>query len=179
MHLKKALLTTFLVVGGAAANAQILTTFGSTAEDGGPTWDYDPQTSTISGTEGFGDLIYGAPATPILLTGNTMISLTGSATIVPAGTFTVVLEDSAAELAFATFLWSDFASGPRTVAVALSYSASNFEEVVGWSLVSGGSLQQVEASFSEMSAVPEPSVFALIGLAGLVAARRRKAVRVS
>lgn len=179
MPLKKLLLTSALLLGAAAAHAQVLTTFGNSAEDGGPTWNYDPLTSTISGTEGFGDLIYGAPFTSVLLGGNTFISLTGSATIVPAGSFSVVLEDSAAELAFATFLWSDFASGPQTVQAALSFTAFNFNDVVGWSLISGGSLQQVEASFSGMSAVPEPSAAILVGLAGLLAARRRRAVRVS
>jgi hypothetical protein len=163
MSLKKLAFALFLLLSAMASQAQLITTFGSSATNGGFTWDYDPNTSTISGTEGFGDLIYGTPETTSLLGSSVYISLTGSATVIPAGSFNIVLEDSSANLASATFLWSSFGSGPQTVQAALVFTTFDFSDVAGWALVSGASLQPVDASFSQMSAVPEPSAVLLLG----------------
>lgn len=180
MHLPKLTLVLVATLATlASAGAQLITTFGNTAENGG-FWNYNPATSTITGTEGFGDLIFGAPANASLLTGNTYISLTGSAVTAPAGSFSVVLEDGEGNLAAAGFLWSAFSSGPQTVQAQLSFSTFDFDNVVGWSLVSGGSLQPVDASFSQMSAVsavPEPSVVMLAAVGVSVIALRRRARR--
>lgn len=168
-------LVLILLIGAATANAQLITTFGNSAENGGFTWNYDPVTSTISGTEGFGDLIFGAPDNTAFLPGNFSISLTGSATVIPAGSFNIVLEDSSANLAVATFQWSEFGGGIQTAEQVLSFTTFDFNDIVGWALISGGSLQQVEASFSEMSAVPEPSSAMLLAgaVAGLALRRGR------
>ena len=175
MSLRKLTLLLFVALSAVSARAQLITTFGDSAINGGFTWSYDSSTSTISGTEGFGDVIYGSPQTAVLLAGSTSISLTGSASVVPAGSFNVVLEDSSTNLATATFLWSSFASGPQTVGAALIYTTFNFSDVVGWSLVSGASLQPVNASFSQMSAVPEPSALLLAGGATALLLMRRRA----
>jgi len=177
MFLKKLVIALSLLASTLACHAQLITTFGLSAENGG-SWSYDPNTSTISGTEGFGDLLYGSPENASLLTGNTYISLTGIATTIPAGVFYVTLEDSSGNIATATFLWSSFAAGPQTVQAELNYTTFDFSEVTIWNLVSGSSLQSVNASFSQMSAVaavPEPSALLLVGGAAFcfVARRRR------
>jgi hypothetical protein len=176
MFLKKLAIAFALLASTLACHAQLITSFGFTAENGGFTWNYDPNTSTISGTEGFGDLLYGTPANASLLEGNTYISLTGSATIAPPGVFYVQLEDSGGNIAVATFLWSSFTGGPQTVQAALDYTSFDFEDVVFWNLNSGASLQPVNASFSEMSAVavPEPSTLLLAGGAMFFFAFRRR-----
>lgn len=178
MFLKKLAIVFGLILSALACQAQLITTFGTSAENGGFTWNYDSSTSTISGTEGFGDLLYGSPENASLLGGNIYISLTGSATVIPAGSFNVTLEDSLGNIATATFLWSSFASGPQTIQAALSYTTFNFEEVAFWNLVSGASLQPVNASFSQMSAVavPEPSAFVLVGGAALFFVGRRRRI---
>lgn len=178
MSLKKLIVALGLLASTLACHAQLITTFGSSAENGG-SWNYDPNTSTISGTEGFGDLLYGSPDNASLLAGNTYISLTGYATTIPAGVFYVTLEDADGNSAIATFLWSSFAAGPQTVLAELSYTTFDFNEVTFWNLVSGSSLQTVNASFSQMSAaaaVPEPSALLLVGgTAFCFVARRRRA----
>ena len=178
MFLKKLAIALSLLASTLACQAQLITTFGSSAENGG-SWNYNPGTSTISGTEGFGDLLYGRPENASILTGNTYISLTGSATTAPAGVFYVTLEDIDGNIATATFLWSSFTGGLQTVQAALSYTTFDFTEVTFWNLVSGASLQTVNASFSQVSAVavPEPSAFLLVGgTAFCFVAKRRRAL---
>lgn len=179
MKMTKLILVVLLTLGAASARAQLITTFGSSAENAG-NWIYTPETSTISGNEGLGDVIYGTPENTSFLSGSSFISLTGSVVIAPSGSFHIVLEDSLGNLAGAIFFWSSFTGGMTTIQQQLSYTTFNFDDVVGWALVSGAGLipEPVEASFSEMSAVPEPSAFTVIGLAGiLIAARRRRRVR--
>lgn len=55
MHQNKLTLILLLILGAASARAQLITTFGNAAENGG-SWTYAPATSMISGTEGFGTL---------------------------------------------------------------------------------------------------------------------------
>lgn len=174
MALPKLALFLFLALNAVSARAQLITTFGNSAANGGFTWDYDPVTSTISGTEGTGDLIYGSPEVASLSESSVSISLTGSASVIPFGSFNVILEDASANLAAAEFLWSSFAGGWQTVQASLVFTTFDFANVVGWVLVSGASSQPVNASFSQMSAVPEPSALLLAtGASILMLARRR------
>jgi hypothetical protein len=165
----------------ASQAAVVITNFGATASSGG-SWTYTPGTSTISGTEGPGDLIFGVPNN-LNIAGNIYIQLTGTVITAPAGSFTVTLEDTSFNQAIATFQWSSFTGGgPVTVVKPLVFTTFDFTSLGQWSLDSGGSFQPVNASFSTMSAttaVPEPSTYAMLALGGVllggVALRRKKA----
>jgi hypothetical protein len=171
-----AILLLLLSLSGARG-AVLITNFGFDATNGG-SWTYTPATSTISGTEGPGDLIFGTPAN-LDLGSDRWISLSGNATTAPAGSFTITLEDNIGQTATAEFQWTQFTGG-STRTQALSYTSFDFAHVVGWSLDSGASFQAVNASFSQLTVVtvPEPSTCLLLlggmAIAGKAASLRRK-----
>ncbi len=175
--MKKILVFALLAISVASSNAQILTNFGNSASNGG-SWTYTPGTSTISGTEGFGDLIFGSPVS-LDISGATGFSLTANATTAPAGSFNVIIEDDQFLAASAIFFWSDFVGGAT---IQQNFAAVdpgfNFASISGWSLVSGGSAQPINVSVSTLSAVPEPATWALItgALTTAMAFRRRRVV---
>jgi hypothetical protein len=164
----------FSVSAVASANAQILTSFGASASNGG-TWSYNSVTSTISGTESSGDLIYGTPNFSAY-SGALSLQLTANATTAPTGTFTITLEDNSANLAVATYSWADFIGG-ATKTSAFSFGTFNFGNIVGWTLDSGGSSQAINVSLSNATAVvPEPATWAFLafGLTTVMVLRRRR-----
>jgi hypothetical protein len=158
----------------AGLQAQTLTLFGNTATKSG-TWTYTPATSTISGFEDPGNLIFGSPQT-IDIGSNRYLQLTGNATTAPAGSFTITLEDNADHLATALFSWSEF-TGDATLTMPIEFTTFNFSNITGWSLDSGGTGQPVNASFSQLSAVsavPEPATWLLAAIGFLVWGIRRR-----
>jgi len=160
MKTRPPVLLAMCVAFACAANlpAQIITTFGNSATNGG-NWTYTPATSTISGTEGLGDLIFGTPIT-MNLGANRSLQLTGNATVAPAGSFTISLVDNIGNTAIAQYTWAQFVGG-ATANKPIQFSTFDFGNVASWSLDSGGSLQSVNASFSQLLAVvPEPSAYA-------------------
>jgi hypothetical protein len=165
-----------LLACAAGLQAQTLTTFGNTATNGG-SWTYTPATSTISGTEGPGDLIFGTPLTSSI-GANRYLQLTGNATTAPAGSFTITLEDNASHFASVHYAWTDFTGG-ATLAHPIEFTTFNFTNITAWSLDSGSSLQAVNASFSQMMAVavPEPSLYAVCAAGFLVMWIIRREVR--
>jgi len=187
-----ALLVFIAVFGAGTAQAAItITTFGSSAvADGNTSWVYNSDTSTITGNSSLGDLIYNADGTGSWnLTSEAaslsllQISLTGYVTTNPTGSFAVTLADNTNKEAKFTFAWSSFgttSSTANTVTVGVdTFNAGfNLANIVNWNLVSGGSGLSTSATFSQMTAVPEPSTGALmmIGAAGLVALRRLRKV---
>jgi hypothetical protein len=174
----KILLAAFIVISTSFCQAQLITNFGATASNGGA-WTYTPGTSTISGNEGPGDLIFGTPAFGDY-TGSTQFTLTGTVISAPSAGFTVLLEDSTGDTATALFDWADFIGGATISSTFTPVGGFDISDVINWNLVSGGSGEAVNATFSSLSAttIPEPSTYALmgLGLAGLLIYRRRKVV---
>jgi uncharacterized protein (TIGR02597 family) len=143
----------------------VITDFGATATKFGG-WTYTPATSTISGTEGLADSLFGATQTPNLDT-PVALRLAATATTAPSGSFVITIEDNVGKIATSQFLWSEFVGGStQTKSFTTVDAGFNFTNVVGWSLDSGGSVQPINVSFSQLSAVPIPepaSVLLLVG----------------
>lgn len=168
-------------------SAIVLTNFGTDAITDDTTWTYNSATSNISGTQSIGNLLYNNNNTVWDLSGVAadvsllQISLTGFVTTNPTGQFYITLIDSGSREANWAFGWGDFGSTPTTVVKNLTTSNNpsfDLSDIVNWNLSSGGSNLSVNATFSSMSAVPEPSTGALmvIGAVGLVALRRLRKV---
>lgn len=161
-----------------AQAAQLVTNFGATAENGG-SWVWTPGTSTLTGTEGAGDLIFGAPLTNSFLDFS-VISVTATATTAPNFGFNVVFEDSNFNTATANFNWLDFVGGNTVTSAVVIQPGFNKNNVVGWSLFSGGSAASINVvltSITAGSAIPEPSTAAALGgmaILGFAAARRQR-----
>jgi hypothetical protein len=90
-----------LVVSSQILPGQIITNFGSNANNGGG-WTYTSGTSTITGTEGLGDLLFGTPLS-LSYSGATHFSLTANVSTAPTGTFSFSLEDNTGKVASASF----------------------------------------------------------------------------
>ncbi len=171
MKIKNLLAAAFVTLAISSSNGQMITNFGANATNGG-TWTYTPGTSTISGTEGFGDLIFGAPLS-LDISGATGLSLTANAATAPTGAFFIIIEDSVFAQASAIFTWSDFTGGNTVQATFSTVTPGfNFSNLSGWSLVSGASLQPINVSVNSLSAVavPEPSSTAALAVLSLLAA---------
>jgi len=165
----------------ATAQAQVITNFGSTAFTDDTGWTWTPGTSTLTGTEGAGFLLYGTPFTANL-TGATSLSITANATTAPSAGFNFVLEDNTGKTATALYSWLAFQGGTTTISSVLNaQSGFSFANVTSWNLVSGGSGSSINVALSSVavSAVPEPATYAaLFGLASLgfcIMRKRRKA----
>lgn len=116
-------------------------------------------------------------ARPKDLTGYTQISLT--ARIDPgnvSGAFTVVLWDTNGDdAAQATFFASEFSGTFSMVTKALTIiDPIRYQDVGGFIISGNGTFDAFRVSFDSLSAIPEPSTYALLGLglAGLVVGRR-------
>jgi hypothetical protein len=194
--MKKILLTlsSALVLGLSSAHAVssiTLTTFGSSME--ADLLTYNSATSTISGTEVLGGVLYPGSFSPVNLTtldnyggnpSNLLLNLTGFATAPTTGGFSVTLEGGSGKYVATTFNWNSFTSTSSTVSVPVNVAGadSGFEwnNIVGFTWDSGGSGSAINATYTNLtvSAVPEPSTYALMALGGLVLffmVRRRKA----
>lgn len=173
--MKKLFAPALIAISVASLNAQILTNFGEEAFNGG-SWAYSPGTSTISGTDGFGDLIYGTPVS-LDITGAVGFSLTANATTAPSGSFHIIVEDDEFLAISAIFFWSDFVGGATVQkSFATVDPGFDFANISGWTLVSGGSTQPIAITMNALSAIPEPATWVLIAapLGAVMAFRRRR-----
>lgn len=175
-----------------AVSSISLSTFGNNVE--GDVWNWTPGTSTVSGNDAGGALLFpteGAFA-PVNLTtlnnysgnpANLLLNITGFVTTSPGGAFTLTLEDSASNLSATPFTWASFTTSSSTVSVPINVTPSFlWNNVVGWTLDAGGTGNPVNATFTslDVTAVPEPSTYALLALSGLAIGgylirRRRRA----
>ncbi|MDX2079494.1 MAG: PEP-CTERM sorting domain-containing protein [Terrimicrobiaceae bacterium] len=164
------------ITSQSSTAAVLITDFGPSATNGG-SWSYNPATSTLSGIEGLGDLIFGSPSFADIGS-NGQLSLTANVTTAPAAGFTVVLEDASFVTATATFDWADFIGGQTVVANLVPSIGFDSSNIVGWSLFSGGSGGSINATLDTLSAVPEPTTWALaaLGATSVLVLRRRRQV---
>jgi hypothetical protein len=187
------LVVLLLCASAAAAQAVSsinLSTFGSSVGANG--WAWNAETSTVSGNDVGGYALAPNAFSPVNLTlldnyggnpANLRLELVGLVTTSPGGAFTITLEDNLGNLSATAFTWSSFGSSSSTVVnpVAIA-SPFNWNNVGGWTLDAGGTGNPVNATFTSLNvtAVPEPSTYALLTLGGLALAghvirRRRRA----
>ena len=175
----------------AAVVSISLTDFSSNIGVDAITWD--AANKIWSGTQVVGGL-YNDGTGPFDLTSALSTGVSNSAGLqaqvtatlnssVPAGSFRITLENQAAQIIFADFNWSDFLVGSsatvtKSFQAALPVSLASWDRssVGSWNLVSSGNGASVNALFSNLSVIPEPSSLSMlgIGLAALIACRRRK-----
>lgn len=157
------------------SQAQLITNFGATAVTGGG-WTYTSATSSLSGTEGAGDLLFNASTITLDLTGSSHVRITANVTTAPNAGFFFALEDVGFEQVVAIFSWIDFVGG-ATISSPFSINpAFDYGNVEFWNLNSGGSGSAIAATLTSATAViPEPSTYALLalGLGSLVFFRMR------
>ena len=173
-----------------AVSSITLSTFGSTVEADQLT--YTPATSTLSGLENPGGVLYPTSFSPVNLTtldnysgpSTLRLNLTGLATAPTSGGFTITLEGGVGNYVSTTFNWNSFTASSSTVTVAVNTNSIpggfQWNNIVGWTWDSGGSGNSMNATFTQLTAtaVPEPSTYALLamsalGLGGDVVRRRR------
>lgn len=184
-----AVLTALIFIQHASAQSSInLSTFGSSVSADG--WTWTAGTSTISGTDASGAAIAPNEFSPVNLTtlsnyggnpANLRLEITGFVTTSPGGAFTITLEDNLARTSVTPFTWSSFGLTSSTVVNPVTVvSPFNWNNVVGWTLDAGGTGNSVNATFTSMNvtAIPEPSTYAMLALGGLAlggyAIRRRR-----
>lgn len=191
MHLLTSLLLALAIVQHASAQSSInLSTFGSSVSADG--WTWTAATSTVSGNDTSGAAIAPNSFSAVNLTtldnynsspANLRLTLTGFVTTSPGGAFTISLEDNLGRISATPFTWASFGSSSSNVTNPVTVvSPFNWNNVVGWTLDAGGSSNLVNATFTSMdiSAIPEPSTYALLVLSGVafggyVIRRRRRA----
>ncbi len=160
-------------------HSQIITNFGTSADNGG-SWTYNSGTSTITGTEGGGDLLFGL-STNTNLTGAQGISLTATYNTItpPAFGFSFIIQDNLGRSASALFDWSAFIGGATVYSTFASVDPGfNFAQVTQeWNLLGGGSGSSINVTLaSAVAAVPEPTTMVLLAgsLTAVMALRRRR-----
>ncbi len=165
-----------------------LSSFGSSVE--GDAWTWTPATSTVSGSDAAGAVLFPSSFSAVNLTNlnnyagspaNLRLTLTGFVTTSPGGAFTISLEDGLGNVSATPFLWSAFTTTSSTVTNPVTVvSGFQWNNVVAWTLDSGGTGNTVNATYTslQVTAVPEPSTYALLALGGLAlggyAIRRRQ-----
>jgi hypothetical protein len=157
-----------------------LTTFGTSVEPDLLT--YDGVTSTITGTEVSGGILFPSSFTPVNLTlldnynnnpANLRLNLTGLRQNPTSGNFGITLEGSVGKYVTTLFDWASFTTSSTTVTAAINPSLADpgfaWNNIVGWTWDSGGSGGTINATFTSLTvtAVPEPSTYALLALSGL------------
>lgn len=175
-----------LVVSGLSSQAAtLITTFGTQALSSGG-WTYNSGTSTITGVEAGGALLYNSSSLSLDLSSETsdvgllQLNLTGLVPTKPFGVFNITLTDSEGVEARWDFDWSSFSSSSSTLTAnnAGAGSGFNLASIVDWNLNSGGSDDSINATFTRLEAIPEPSSASLVllGAVSLVALRRLRKV---
>jgi hypothetical protein len=167
-----------------------ISTFGSSMEAEG--WNWNPSTSNLTGTDALGAVLYPAEEPgPFNFTtldnygsnpANLVLNLTGFVTTAPVGAFTISLEDANFVVSATPIAWNLFSGTSSTVSVSPTLVPGFlWNNVVGWTLDAGGTGNVVNATFTDltMTAVPEPSTYALLvlgalALGGYTVRRRRK-----
>lgn len=157
-----------------------LSTFGTSVEPDLLT--YNGATSTITGTEVSGGLLYPSTFAPVNLTlldnynsnpANLRLNLTGLRSAPTTGNFSVTLEGGSGKFVTTLFDWASFTTSSSTVTVAVNSGGAmpgfEWNNIIGWTWDSGGSGAAINATFTELTAtaVPEPSTYALLALSGL------------
>jgi hypothetical protein len=154
-----------------------LSTFGSSVSADG--WTWTDGTSTVSGNDAGGAAIAPNDFSPVNLTllnnyagnpANLRLELIGLVTTSPGGAFTITLEDNLGRTSATPFTWSSFGVSSSTVInPVIVVSPFNWDNVAGWTLDAGGTGNPVNATFTSLSvtAVPEPSTYALLAMSGL------------
>ncbi len=147
-------------LNSSAAGAFIeLSTFGSSVE--GDAWTWTPATSTISGSDAGGALLFPSSFSPVDFTtlnnyagkpANLLLTLTGFVTTSPGGAFTISLEDGLGNVSATPFLWSAFTTTSSTATVRVNpVSGFQWNNVVAWTLDAGGTGNAVNATFTKLS----------------------------
>jgi len=188
--------TTLLIATIAALSASslfsaplVLTNFASTvASDGG--WTYTSATSTLSGPQAAAAVLFPDPQPSefsLLTVGSNStlrLELTATVTTSPTGGFTISLEDFSGKQISTNFSWAAFGTGvstPVTVALGSDPGGFNYARVSNWNLNSGGNGNTMNVALTQLrvTAVPEPSTYALlaVGAVGLFLSFRRRKVQ--
>jgi len=177
----------------AAQSSVLLTDFNSDIGVDSLTWTASSR--TLTGTQVVGSL-YNDGTGPFNLTSVLATSATDSRGLqaemtailnssTPAGSFAITLENSVGQMIIANFNWADFVVGsPKSVAkafegaVGVNLATWNRSSVGNWNLVSSGNLASVNATFTGLSVIPEPSSISLFGfgLASIFALRRKNKI---
>ena len=168
----------------------LLTDFNSAIAVDGLTWTQS--TRTWTGTQVVGSLfnegtgpfnlasVLTTPATDSRGLQAEVTAILNSA--VPAGSFAITLENPAGQLIVANFNWADFVVGSsKSVAkafegaVGINLATWDRSSVGNWNLVSSGNFASVNATFTGLNVIPEPSLFSLLGfgLASIFALQRK------
>lgn len=190
MKIKNLVLTAVLgLTAITQTNAQILSELGSSASnlftiDSDVTIGWTPaQTSSgigINGTDSDGNQFGGSWANPFTLASNNGVSIniTGT-TPIPGSLFTVELYNS--DFTQTKSFNGSFAQvGVTNNNYTLSFlsETSSFTSIGGFVFTSGGTGSNMNISVNNLSAVPEPSTYALLGIGAVglfLSFRRRKA----
>jgi hypothetical protein len=155
-----------------------ISTFGSTVDVDG--WSWNPSSSNLTGTDALGAVLFPSPEPSSAFNftlldnyggspSNLLLNLTGFVTTAPVGAFTISLEDNLGRVSATPFAWNAFGATTSTVTLSPNVPAAfSWNNVVGWTLDAGGTGGVVNATFTEMTmtAVPEPSTYALVLLGG-------------
>lgn len=181
--------------------ATIITRFGNDAGSSAG-WNYSSTTSTIDGNDGIpatlGEFasvyqLWSANSFTIDLSQDPSIDLANPDAIQVRltgllnsgasglGQFNIALVDDDSRYLYWTFNWSDFTTTSSSVVKSIDNSSAgafNFTKIIAWELNSGSTGLAVNATFTKLEAVPEPSTgsMLLLGALGLAALRRLRKV---
>lgn len=182
-------LLVLLVFSPQSNSSVLLTDFSSAIGVDALSWS--PSTRTWTGTQVVGSLFNDGTGPfdltnllPTVVTNSSGLQAEVTAILnssIPAGSFSITLENSAAQVIVANFNWSDFVVGQsKTVTKAFEASVGgnlatwNRSNVTNWNLASSGNGAAVSVTFNSLSAIPEPSSMSLILGASVIALALRK-----